>query len=64
MALKRRNKSYMSNQKMGTELRNVQDKIEEFLRAGRLATDLITSDFYAVKLMVAKGCIVLRKTVA
>lgn len=38
--------------------------IEEEREGKLLATDLIASDLYAVKLMDTKGCVVLRKTVA
>ena len=38
--------------------------IEEDREAKRLATDLVASDLYAVKLMDTKGCVVLRKTIA
>lgn len=38
--------------------------IEEEREGKLLATDLIASDLYAVKLMDIKGCVVLRKTVA
>lgn len=37
--------------------------IEEEREAKRLATDLVASDLYAVKLMDTKGCVVLRKTI-
>ena len=37
--------------------------IEEEREGKLLATDLIASDLYAVKLMDSKGCVVLRKTV-
>ncbi len=38
--------------------------IEEEREGKLLATDLIASDLYAVKLMDTKGCVILRKTVA
>lgn len=38
--------------------------IEEEREGKYLATDLIASDLYAVKLMDTKGCVVLRKTIA
>ena len=38
--------------------------IEEEREGKLLATDLIASDLYAVKLMDTKGCVVLRKTIA
>lgn len=38
--------------------------IEEEREAKRLATDLVASDLYAVKLMDTKGCVILRKTIA
>lgn len=38
--------------------------IEEERESKLLATDLVASDLYAVKLMDTKGCVILRKTVA
>ena len=38
--------------------------IEEEREGKLLATDLIASDLYAVKLMDTKGCAVIRKTIA
>lgn len=38
--------------------------IEEEREGKLLATDLIASDLYAVKLMDTKGCVILRKTIA
>lgn len=38
--------------------------IEEEREAKSLATDLVASDLYAVKLMDTKGCVILRKTIA
>lgn len=38
--------------------------IEEEREAKLLATDLVASDLYAVKLMDTKGCVILRKTIA
>ena len=38
--------------------------VEEEREGKLLATDLIASDLYAVKLMDTKGCVVLRKTIA